>query len=102
MTSGSATERPSCSETVATTMKMPSADSMRRSRRATFSMSPTSMPSTNTSPDCSREPNAAPDSSMSSGSPLSPRKMFSAGTPTASASSECSLIRLWSPWAGIT
>ena len=60
MTSGSATERPSCSAIVATTMKMPSADSMRRSRRATFSMSPTSMPSTNTSPDCSREPNFAP------------------------------------------
>src|ERR1700739_393077 len=35
MTSGGTTDSPVCSDTVATTMKMPSADSIRRSRRAT-------------------------------------------------------------------
>ena len=35
ITSGAATELPSCSEIVATTMKIPSAESMRRSRSAT-------------------------------------------------------------------
>ena len=58
MISGGTTDLPSCSEMVATTMKMPSADSMRRSRRATSSMSPTSIPSTKIRPACSRSAHA--------------------------------------------
>ena len=80
MTSGGASGRPSWPETVATTMKMPSADSARRSRSATSSMSPTSTPSTKTTPVCSCAPKRAPDSSISSGSPLRPRKMSSGWT----------------------
>ena len=41
-------------------MKMPSAESIRRSRRATSSMSPTSTPSTKIRPACSGWPNAGP------------------------------------------
>ncbi len=72
ITSGSATGEPSCSEIVATTMKIPSADSMRRSRSATSAGSPMSTPSTKIIPDCSGSPKLAPRSSMSSGNPLSP------------------------------
>ena len=72
MTSGGAIGRPSWPETVATTMKIPSADSARRSRIATSSMSPTSTPSTNTTPLCSCLPKRAPRSSISSGRPLRP------------------------------
>ena len=50
MISGSATEEPSCSEIVATTTKMPSALSMRRSRSATSVGSPMSTPSTKIMP----------------------------------------------------
>ena len=75
ITSGSATELPSCSAIVATTMKMPSAESMRRSRSATSAMSPISTPSTKIIPDCSGAPKRAPRSSISSGSPFSPWKM---------------------------
>ena len=96
------TERPSCSETVATTMKIPSAESMRRSRRATSSMSPTSMPSTKIMPACSRSPKRAPRPSSSRGRPFSPVKIASSSIPTASASSPCSRSRLWSPCMGIT
>ena len=44
---------PSDSEIVATTMKMPSAESIRRSRSATSAGSPISTPSTKIMPDCS-------------------------------------------------
>ena len=60
ITSGGATDSPVCSETVATTMKMPSADSIRRSRSATSAGSPMSTPSTKIIPDCSGSPNRAP------------------------------------------
>ena len=83
-------------------MKMPSAESMRRSRSATSAMSPMSTPSTKIMPLVSGLPRRAPSASISSGVPFSTRKMFSAGTPTASASCECSSIRLKSPWTGIT
>ncbi len=102
MISGGTTERPSCSETVATTMKMPSADSMRRSRRATSATSPTSTPSTKIIPACSGEPKRAPFESISSGSPFSPRKIDLGGTPTAWARSPCSRSRRWSPCTGMT
>ena len=49
-TSGGTTDEPSCSETVATMMKMPSAESMRRSRSATSATSPMSTPSTKIMP----------------------------------------------------
>ena len=60
MTSVSATGAPDCSEIVATTMKMPSAESIRRSRRATSAGSPMSTPSTKIMPLCTRSPNAGP------------------------------------------
>ena len=47
-------------------------------------------------------PKRAPRSSMSSGRPLSPWKMSSGATPTASASWACRRSRLKSPWKGIT
>ena len=102
MTSGSATDEPSCSEMVATTTKMPSALSMRRSRRATSVGSPMSTPSTKIIPERSGLPKRAPLPSSSSGRPFSPLKTSSASTPTASASRPCRWMRLWSPWKGIT
>ena len=56
ITSVSATGSPFCSEIVATTMKIPSADSIRRSRSATSAGSPMSTPSTKIIPDCSGSP----------------------------------------------
>ena len=53
ITSGGTTDSPLCSETVATTMKIPSADSIRRSRSATSAGSPMSTPSTKIIPACS-------------------------------------------------
>jgi hypothetical protein len=102
ITSGGATDSPSCSDTVATTTKIPSAESMRRSRRATSAGSPMSTPSTKIIPDCSREPKRAPLPSSSSGSPFSPLNTSSGSTPTASASLACRWMRLKSPWKGIT
>jgi hypothetical protein len=67
---------------------------MRRSRSATSDTSPMSTPSTNTSPAVWRSPRRAPWASISSGVPFSVRKMFSAGTPTASASLPCRSMRL--------
>ena len=60
ITSVGATDSPLCSETVATTMKIPSAESIRRSRSATSAGSPMSTPSTKIIPDCSGSPNRAP------------------------------------------
>ena len=94
ITSGGATDSPVCSETVATTMKIPSADSIRRSRSATSAGSPMSTPSTKIIPDCSGSPNRAPRASISSGSPFSPRNTSSGSIPTASASWACRWIRL--------
>ena len=61
-----------------------------------------STPSTKIIPAVSRSPQDAPDAVISSGSPFSPWKMFSGGTPTAWASCEWIRTRLKSPWTGIT
>ena len=81
ISSGGATELPSSASTVATTMKTPSADSVRRSRSATSSGSPMSTPSTKIIPECTCLPNLAPLASISSGRPLRPLWMRSVGTP---------------------
>jgi hypothetical protein len=94
MTSGSATDEPSCSEIVATTMKIPSAESMRRSRSATSVGSPMSTPSTKIMPLRSRSAKRAPRSSISSGRPFSSLKIRSPLMPTASASWPCRWMRL--------
>jgi hypothetical protein len=86
MISGSATDEPSCSEIVATTTKMPSALSIRRSRRATSATSPMSTPSTKIMPERSLVPKRAPASSSSSGVPFSPLKIRAGSMPTDSAS----------------
>jgi hypothetical protein len=101
-TSGGTTDEPSFSETVATMMKMPSAESILRSRSATSDTSPMSTPSTKIMPAVSGFPNRAPDASISSGVPFSVRKMCEAGTPTDCASSEWISIRLKSPCTGMT
>ena len=93
-TSGGTTDEPSCSEIVATMMKMPSALSMRRSRSATSDTSPMSTPSTKIIPAWTGLPRRAPSASISSGVPFSVRKMLLAGMPTACASSPWISIRL--------
>ena len=90
------------SDTVATMMKMPSALSMRRSRRATSATSPMSTPSTKIIPACHLLPEARAVGVDFQGSSVLGAEDVRARHADRPARSEWMSMRLKSPWTGIT